>query len=429
MSAAEAIRAEDPAADIAMVCAEPESYYSRPGLAYYFAKEETTDRLFPFTSQDIASLGVRTIVGRVAGIAPASHVVRLENGSELQYDRLLIATGSSAIPIGVPGAGLDGVTKLDDISDARDLVDRATHARAALVVGGGITALEIVEGLLARRVHVHYLMRRDRYWSNVLSESESHLVEDALRDHGVEIHYFTEVAEIVGRGGRVAGVTTTAGEQIACELVAVAIGVLPQKQLAEAAGLECGRGVLVDEYLRSSEPEIFAAGDVAEMLEPLSGKRTIEVLWSSAVAKGRVAGHNMASDEGRPYQKGAPLNVTRLGGFKTTIIGRVGTGHDSDLEGIARGDSETWRRLGEGSTVEWNGPDTHVRLALARADGDSVTIIGAIVMGDQEVSFPLQDLIVERADVSAIAERLAEPHAVLPDLIDDFWRKWQAQRV
>ncbi len=429
MSAAEAIRAEDSGADIAMVCAEPEGYYSRPGLAYYLAKEENADRLFPFASGDIARLGVRTTVGRVAAISPTSHIVRLEDGAELQYDRLLIATGSSAIPIRVPGAGLDGVTKLDDLSDARDLIDRATHAGVAVVVGGGITALEIVEGLRARRVRVHYLMRRDRYWSNVLSESESHLVEDALREHGVEIHYFTEGAEIVGREGRVAGMMTTAGEQIACELVAVAIGVLPQKQLAEAAGLECGRGVLVDEYLRSSEPDIFAAGDVAEMLEPVSGKRTIEVLWSSAVAKGRVAGHNMASDEGHPYQKGAPLNVTRLGGFRTTIIGRVGTGHDSDLEGIARGDSETWRRLGEGSTTEWNGNDTHVRLALAGGDGESVTIIGAVVMGDQAVSFPLHDLIVECADVSAIAERLAEPRAVLPDLIDDFWRKWQAQRV
>ena len=424
VAAAEAIRAESPSADILMVSAEPYGYYSRPGLAYYLAREEPERRLFPYSADDMSRLEIQQVVGRVVQVRPVEHLVVLDENRVLPYDRLLIATGAAAIPVRVPGAELNGVTKLDDLDDARDLIRRSRRARAAVIVGGGITALEIVEGLCARRVRVHYLLRKERYWGNVLSESESHIVEQGLRDRGVRIHYFTELAEILGRDGRVVGIRTNRAEEIPCDLVAVAIGVLPQKELAEAAGLECGRGVLVDEHLRSSEPDIFAAGDLAEVVEPRTGKRTIEVLWSSAVAKGRVAGHNMVAERPIVYGKSVPLNVTRLAGQRITIIGTVGSGGDSDLEGIARGDSETWRQLGGGAQVEWNGAGAHVRLALKERE-----VAGAIVMGDQALSFPLQDLIGARADVSGIVPRLAEPGAPVDALILEAWRDWRSHGV
>ncbi len=348
----------------------------------------------------------------------------MEDGRELPYDRLLLATGSRATPVNVPGAELEGVVKLDDMDDARDLIRRSRRAKSAVVVGGGITALEIVEGLRARRVHVHYFMRKDRYWSNVLSESESLIVEEGLRARGVEIHTYTELAAIRGRHGRVAAVETSGGSTIPCDLVAAAIGVLPQKELAQAAGLDCGRGVLVDEYLRSSDDDIFAAGDVAEVYDAPTGRRALEVLWSSAVTKGRVAGLNMAGEPVHAYDKGPPLNVTRLAGFKITIMGTVGSGKDADLEGIARGDSETWRQLGQSSMVETQEGDAHVRLALA----DDV-IVGALVMGDQNLSFALQELVAARADVGGIAAGLRTPGAPVAELVHGFWQDWRARRA
>lgn len=422
ISAAESIRSRDSEAEIVVVSAEPEGYYSRPGLAYYLAKEVPETQIFPCTREDIAKLGVRFVFARATEVEPAAHVVRLETGQALDYDRLLLATGSLAIPLRVPGAELDGVVKLDDIHDARDLIHRSRAAKAAVVVGGGITALEITEGLREHGVHVHYFMRKDRYWSNVLSEPESEIVEKGLRDRGVEIHYFTELAEVLGGGGRVTGVATEKGERIPCEIVAAAIGVLPQHQLAESAGLECGRGVLVDEHLRSSEPDIFAAGDIAEVIDPRSGQRAIEVLWSSAVAKGHIAGLNMATEPVNAYEKDVPLNVTRLAGFKITIIGTVGSGKDSDLHGIARGDSEVWRRLGNATSVETDGGQAHVRIEL-----DEHSIAGALVMGDQSLSFPLQDLIETQADVGTIAEMLRAPGAPVAEIIHSFWREWHAQ--
>jgi NADPH-dependent 2,4-dienoyl-CoA reductase/sulfur reductase-like enzyme len=425
ISAAETIRTVDASAEITVVGAERYGYYSRPGLAYYLAKEVPEKGLFPFTPDDFARLQINLMTERAVAINASAQLVTMSSGRELPYDRLLIATGSWAIPVDVPGADLDGVTKLDDMHDARDLIHRSHKASAAVVVGGGITGLEIVEGLCAHGVDVHYFMRKGRYWGNVLSESESHIVEEGLKARGVFVHHFTDLARIIGSGGKVVGVVTDKGEQIPCDLVAVAIGVLPQKQLAEAAGIACGRGVLVDQYLRASAENIYAAGDIAEVTDPTSGRGTLEVLWSSAVAKGRVAGLNMASEPTHVYSASTPLNVTRLARFKITIMGTVGSGEDSDVKGIVRGDSETWRLLGDSTLVEAQIGDAHVRLALGPR-----TIVGAVVIGDQALSFPLQELIGAAADVTGIMAALRSPAAPLADLVESFYADWRvAQRA
>ncbi len=422
IAAAEAIRGADDDAEIVVVGADPHGFYSRPGLAYLLAKEVPEKRLRPFTAEDFARLDLDVIAERAVCIDPSRHLVALESGRELAYDRLLIATGSTALPARVPGAELDGVVKLDDLDDARDIIRRSAHAKQAVVVGGGITALEIVEGLRAHGVHVHYLMRQDRYWRNVLSESESHVVEKKLQDRGVHLHHYTELAGIAGRDGRVVAAEIGDGERIPCDIVAVAIGVRPRIELAQAAGLACERGILVDEYLRTSTDDVFAAGDVAEILDPISGRRTLEVLWDAAVAKGRIAGLNMAAEPIHVYDRGVPLNITRLAGMKTTIIGTVGSGKDADLEGLSRGDSQTWSELADAALIETLSGSARIKLAA----GDRA-VVGAVVMGDQALSFPLQELIEARVDVRRIAASLAAPGAAVAPLIEAFWNDWVTQ--
>ena len=296
------------------------------------------------------------------------------------------------------------------------------RCKSAVVVGGGITALEIAEGLRARGVHVHYLMRQDRYWRNVLSEPESRLVEESLQREGMQIHHFTQLDRIAGRDGRVVAVETGDGTTIPCDLVAVAIGVRARIGLAEEAGLDCGRGILVDEHLRSSDEHIFAAGDVAETLDEATGRRTMEVLWNSALAKGRVAGLNMATGPTHAYDKDVPLNITQA---------RRPQDHDhrhrrhrrvTDLETLSRGDSQSWSELGPSALVETRTRDASVRLELGER-----TILGAVVMGDQALSVPLQDLVGARADVSAITMSLQERAAAVADIVTGFWQDWTAR--
>ena len=421
IAAAEAIRGADADAQVFVVAADPHGYYSRPGLAYYITGELPERRLFPFDGSDLRALDLTWIDGRATAVEPAAHEVVLDDGRRLAYDRLLLATGSEAIRATVPGADLDGVVKLDNMDDARDIIRRGREAKAAVVVGGGITALEIVEGLRACGARVHYFMRRDRYWGNVLSATESGVVERRLRRDGVEIHPFTDLAAILGRGGRVSGVETGDGTTIACGLVAVAVGVRPRVELARAAGLPCARGVLVDEYLCAGDPDVYAAGDIAEIADPATGRRVLNVLWNVAVAKGRVAGLNMATGPSLAYDEGRPLNVTRLAGLHTTIIGRVGNGDDADLQGLARGDSQVWSELREEDVVEVERGEAHVRVALGER-----TIDGAVVMGDQALSYSLQELVEARVDLSAAERVLATP---LADVICGVRGDWEACRA
>ncbi len=424
MAAAETIRATDDGAAITVVCADPYGYYSRPGVAYYLSRELPRDLLFPFGPDDLRGLGVTWVTETAVAVDAAAHTVMLQGGRRLSYDRLLLATGSQAIRPQVLGAELDGVVTLDGMDDGRDIVRRCAAGGAAVVVGGGITALEIVEGLRARRMRVHYLLRRERYWSNVLSEAESRIVETALRREGVEVHAHTELAAIHGREGRVAAVETVDGDVIPCGVVALAVGVRPAAELARDAGLPCDRGVLVDDRLCAGDPDVFAAGDIAETKDPETGRRTLHVLWNTALRKGRVAGANMAARPGagpRTYVQDIPLNVTRLAGLHTTIIGRVGSGADADLQGLSRGDSQTWSDLRDREVVEAQRGDAHIRLAL-----DGRAIAGAVVMGDQTLSRALQELVEARADVSRAIPALEAPQAPIADIINGLWTDWMA---
>jgi NADPH-dependent 2,4-dienoyl-CoA reductase/sulfur reductase-like enzyme len=189
VAAAQAIRSRDPAARISLVSAEPDGYYSRPGLAYYLTGEINQAQLYPFQEKEFDQMGVQRLQRKVIRIDPQAHRVEFDDGAGLAYDRLLIATGAKAAPLRVTGSPVQGVVKLDCLEDARQIIRLARRARSAVVVGGGITALELVEGLRARGVKTHYFLRGERYWSNVLDETESRTVEQRLQHEKVHLHY------------------------------------------------------------------------------------------------------------------------------------------------------------------------------------------------------------------------------------------------
>lgn len=419
ISAAEAIRTIDAAGQITLISEDPHGYYSRPGLAYLLADEIPEKMLFPFSEVDFKRLELRWIKASAVKLDPAAHMVELNNGLSGTYDRLLIATGSSAIRIDIPGSDAEGVVKLDNLDDARGILKRARPGRKAVVTGGGITALEIVEGLKVRGVQVHYVMRGDRYWTGVIDETESNIVEHRLKEEKVQIYHLNELTEILVRGGKVSGVRLKGGQQIACDMVAAAIGIRPRLDLARSGGLECERGILVSDTLQSSEGDVFAAGDVAQVYDPFSGKSVLDSLWGPAREQGRHAGLNMAGTQS-PYRKLAAFNVTRLAGLTTTLIGSLGNGEDKDLIGIARGDSEVYRQLPDAITAQDSFDVNRVRMMIT-----GNTIAGALVMGDQTLSKPLQDLVAHKVDISTVRDRLMDPDAALGQLVTRIWAAWK----
>lgn len=417
IAAIEAIRSVDGAGEIIMVGDDPHGYYSRPGLAYFLTGELHDKALYPRTADDYRKMKFRYVKGRVTRIDRDKHLVELENQGVLFYDRLLLAVGAHAIPLKVPGAELNGVLKLDHLDDAKRILKFARWGKTAVVVGGGITALELVEGLVSRGVKVHYLLRGDRYWSNVLDEQESKIVEHRLQEEGVKLHYRSDVAEITGKGNRVSGVLLKDGKSIKCNLVAYAIGIRPRIDLAKQTGLEVDRGILVNEYMQTNDHDIFAAGDVAQVYDPATRQSVLDSLWGPARQQGYTAGLNMTGQK-MAYVKSAPFNVTRLAGLTTTIIGTVGRGRDDDLVGIARGDSETWRHLPEAIVAQTGFEVNRLRLLVGEK-----TLLGAIVMGDQKLSFPLEKIVSNKVDISPIRGQLLAPNAKIADVIAEFWMR------
>jgi NAD(P)H-nitrite reductase large subunit len=415
IAAIEAIRSVDPKGEITLISDDPHGFYSRPGLAYYLTGELHDQALFPRTAEDYKRLNFRHVRGRVTSLQRENSFIEMENSTKISYDKLLIAVGAQAISMNVPGASLEGVLKLDHLEDAKRILKYARRGRIAVVVGGGITALELVEGLVSRGVKVHYLLRGERYWSNVLDEQESQIVEHRLKEENVTLHYHAEVSEVTGKHSRVSGVRLVSGQMLKCDLVAYAIGIRPRLELAKQAGLATDRGILVNEYLQTDDPNIYAAGDVAQVFDPRSGRSVLDSLWGAARGQGYAAGLNMAGEQ-KPYIKPVPFNVTRLAGLTTTIIGNVGQGRDSDLIGIARGDSETWRQSPDAMVAQTGFEVNRLRLLIGEK-----TLLGAIVMGDQKLSFPLEKIISRNADISSIRQQLLMPNARIGDILSEFW--------
>lgn len=423
ISAIEAIRSLDSASEILMIGDDPFGYYSRPGLAYYLTGELGEKQLYPFAPPDYQRLKVSIIKGRATKILRDEHALELDGKNRLGYDRLLIAVGAQALRLTVPGADLEGVVKLDHLADARNIDKLAGRRKRAVVVGGGITALELVEGLAARGMKVTYLLRGDRYWSNVLDEHESRIIESRLRDDGVTLEFHAELAGVLEKRGKVTGVRLQDGRTIPCNLVAYAIGIQPRLELARETGLSVDRGILVNEFMQTDEPAIFAAGDVAQVHDPLSGRSILDSLWGPAREQGWAAGINMAGGHA-PYIKPPPFNVTRLAGLTTTIIGFVGSGgRDDDLVGIARGDSETFRGIPDAISKDSGFNVNRIRLMVG-----TKTLKGAVVMGDQALSIPLQKMIAGGADITSIRDKLLIPDAKLAGVLIGFWKDWSGKQ-
>ncbi len=423
IAAIEAIRTRDQLSKLTLIGNEREGYYTRPGLAYYLNGELTETNLFPFSKHFYHEMHCHRQLGEVAAIVPHQRTIHLQDGSRIPYKRLLIATGASAARMDIPGIDVSGVVKLDSIVDARQIRKLARRGKRAIVIGGGITALEIVEGLVAHKVKTHYFLRGDRYWSNVLDETESRIVEHRLKEEGVNIHYQTSLERIYEKRGRIVGIRTNSGRDIKCDLLAYAIGIRPRVELAKSCGLDVDRGILVDENQQTSDPAIYAAGDVAQVYDPSTGNYVIDSLWGPAREQGWVAGLNMSGAE-NSYIRSTPFNVTRLADLTTTIIGTVGKGIDKDLPGIARGDSEVWRQLPNAIAVQSNFDVNRVRIILGEH-----SLLGSIIMGDQTLSQPLRELITHRVPIHDIREKLLEPKAELSQLIIDYWNNWKCSHA
>ena len=249
--------------EITIFGAEPHPNYNRILLSPVLAGEQTVEDIVLNSREWYAENRIRLETGKkIAKIDRARRVVIAEDGTEAQYDRLLLATGSNPVILPIPGRDLPGVLTYRDIADTEAMIDMAARGRHAVVIGGGLLGLEAANGLRARGMDVTVVHLLDTLMERQLDRSAAKLLQTSLEARGLKFLLPKQTAEIVaGESGRVCAVRFADGDTIPADLVVMAVGVRPNTQLAESARLHCSRGIVVSDTMQTFDPRIYAVGE------------------------------------------------------------------------------------------------------------------------------------------------------------------------
>lgn len=388
--AAEDIRKLDPEGDIRLIGAEPHPPYSRCLISRFVDGRLSEEHLFFKTRRFAETWKIETTIGtKVAQIDRANKTVTCENGDRYTFDKLLLATGSRPWTPRLEGIERQGVSTFHGMADARALAARAKDATSAVVIGAGFVGLEAAYALARLGLKVTVVERCPQILPNQLDARGAGIIHADLEAMGVEIILDESVSSIDGNGS-VTGVTVAEKPHVQADLVIVATGIEPNKELAVEAGLDTDRGVVVDEYLQTSDPNIFAAGDVIEVSDVSTGKRVPSATWFNAVLQGKYAAYNMT-------------------GHRRRYTGAVGIQNAVQFHQIPA--------ISFGQTlVESDSHEDHEVLSMR--EGDKVYkklvlkgnhIVGMIFVGDIQKSGFYNALIRHQVDVSAHRSKLLDP--------------------
>ncbi len=280
---------------VTLVGDEPEPPYERPPLSKgYLQGKDERGSAFVNPREWYADAGVDLrLASRVERIDRQARRVVLAGGQELPYDKLLLTTGSSPRPLPVEGADLDGVRYLRTLTDSDRLKETIAASSRIAVVGAGWIGLETAAAAREAGVEVTVLEMAELPLLRVLGPEVAQVFADLHRAHDVDLRLGISVAEITGDGGRVTGVRLGDGTLVPADAVVVGAGITPNVGLAQDAGLEVDNGVTVDEHLRSSDPDVYAAGDVANAFHPVLGKHIRVEHWANARHQPRAAARAM----------------------------------------------------------------------------------------------------------------------------------------
>lgn len=333
-----ALEARDLAPDkrIVVITNQIHPTINTPALKQFAIGKLNREQLLAFPAGTERAKRIHVVTAQVEEIHARSKYVTLSGNRGFGYNALLIATGSApqGLPEHLPGRNFDGVITLHRLQDYLDLRRRIGEVSEAVVVGGGVHAIETVMGLRHWGIHVHWLIRGSTFMRNMLDAAASDMVLEHIRHKGVTIHTETEIVGVMGRVGAVAGVFTNQQQMVPCQLVAACTGTQPASELADQCSIPLKRkhGIIVDDKLRSSVRDIYAAGDVAALLNPQTGRYEPRAQWYAATFQGKIAGAMLAGDSDRARQPfGVQWHATHLGDLSMLTVGDALTQGDKVL--------------------------------------------------------------------------------------------------
>jgi NAD(P)H-nitrite reductase large subunit len=344
VSAAETIRRQDPHSAITLIGDETETPYCRPMISMVLEGELGPERL-PVRGADFCdTLKITPLLGeRVTALDAAAKQVTIGGQKRLAYDRLLIASGADPRPIKAEGRELANIFFLRNQAQVRQILTVLPRARQALVLGGGLVGFKAAYGLLRRGLAVTLLIRSGYPLSMQADETAGAMVLEELRRKGLDVRVGLEVTGFDG-GPEVRQARLSDGSCLACDLVVVGKGVLPAHSFVKRDQIGVDLGILVDPHMRTSAPDVYAAGDVAEAVDLARGTRWVNAIWPEAVLQGRLAGMNMA---GRSVAGSGSLgrNVIRIFDLDIMTGGLVAPNEGDGFRILRRHDPRNRRYL------------------------------------------------------------------------------------
>ena len=321
---------EKGANSIMMLSDESSYFFSRTALMYVYMGHLTKVQLEPFSRESWDQSPIQRIKARVLSISSKDKELSFQtsdgNLKQLSYDKLVIATGSKPAFYdwkGLEAKGVLGLYHLNDLEKLEKWAPNATTCPEAVVVGGGLIGIELCEMLISRQIKTTLIIRENFFWSSHLPEPDARFVEEHIRSHHLNLIKEDELLEInADKTGHVSSVQTKRGETISCNLVGITTGVRPNIEFLKSSEIQLDKGILVDEYLKTSDPSIYAIGDCAQLRKPLPNRSAIEPVWYTGKLMGETLAQTL-SGESISYNPGIWYNSAKFFDLEYQTYGTV----------------------------------------------------------------------------------------------------------
>jgi NAD(P)H-nitrite reductase large subunit len=384
--AAETLHRRDPGARITIVGDEAEPPYSRMAIPYYLIDNiDEKGTYLRKTPDHFEHIGTSVMHDRVTTVSTAEKTLQLESGGQIRYDKLLIATGSRAATPPVDGIGLPGVHACWTLEDARHIYRLANPGASVVLIGAGFIGSIILEALALRGVDLTVVEMENRMVPRMMNEPCGGLITRWCESKGVTVHVSARVASIErsGNDGELV-VALDDGTDLPAHLVIRATGVIPNTEFLEGSSVETDQGVLVNDYLQTSDPDVYAAGDVARGKDFVTGEYSVLAVQPTAADHGRIAAGNMAAEGSTRHKGSIPMNVL-------------------DTLGLVSASFGSWQGVDGGDSAELSDPSRYRYLSLQFRED---VLVGANSLGLTQHVGVLRGLIQSRLSLGKWKARL-----------------------
>lgn len=309
---------------ISIISDESDYFFSRTALMYLYMGHMRLSDIQPYENHFWKKNRIDLHKGYVQNIDFQAQILYFQDGQTLSYDALVLATGSKPNKFGWTGQDLIGVQGLYHLQDLATMEQLSKDLHHAVIVGGGLIGVEMAEMFHSRHIPVTFLVRENSFWNIVLPPEESAMINRHLLEYGIDLRLSTALDSLLDEDadGRVDAIITTSGERISCQFVGLTVGVSPNIDFLRTSPLNLNKGILVDEFLQTNLPNVYAIGDCAELQNPQEGRRSIEAIWYTGRMMGEVAAYNIC---GKPvvYQPKLWFNSAKFFDIEYQVYGDI----------------------------------------------------------------------------------------------------------